>query len=270
MFDQQQVTNGTLWEALEVVPDTDYCWGIGGQMLWARKSEDEWLLASEPEAEVEPETQRTEARLRGKPEDLPWVRYIPSRETRRFRLLPCTPDRAVVVSSDTAVNILPQVSSLFYVDVPVWVRVVIGKKDEMMLGEFPSTVLSNTWFGDPMGGELCYTLRSMARRVLQELELSPDKAICPVLISNRSPAQVDFRKMCVHVERLRVYRCGDRLWTNQVHIEVVGEDQDNHVSFSRKTPNAGQKCELLTKERVPAERSMLHKGVSILKSFTSM
>lgn len=270
MHHQTQVMHSMSWEALEVEPETDYCWSIGGLKLWVRKSGDEWLLASERETEIEEEIKVLQAGPHEKPDELSWMRYIANQDTRRLRLLPCMPDRAVVVGSDTMVNILPQVVALFYVEVPVWSRVVIGKKENVILGEFPSSVLSNTWFGDPMGGELCYSLLSTARRDLVELEKLPDRAICPVRISNRSPAQVDFQKMCVHVERLRVYRCGGRLWTNQVHIGVFGEDQDNHVSFSRKAPDTDQKCELLTAERIPAERSLLHRGVSILKSFTAM
>jgi hypothetical protein len=258
------------WGALEAAPETDYHWSIGDLRLWVRASGDEWLVAAEQEGGDNEVVEPVEAGRIEKPAELPWVRYIAGEETRRLRLLPCMPDHSVVVGSDTLVNILPQSSGLFHVGVPVWVRVVIGRKERTVLAEFPSLQLSNTWFGDPMSGELCYSLRSRARRALRELETSPHRAVCPVRVFNRSPRQVDFQKMCVHVERLRVYRSPTRLWTNEVRIEIIGDDQVSQVAFSRKAPEIEQGCDLLTGERIPSERGLLQKGVSILKSFTSM
>ncbi len=270
MNNQDRVVKHISWEALDVEPETDCFWSVGGLRLWVRKAGDEWFIASEQDAGEEERPAPAEDERLEKPEDIPWIRYIVSEDTSRLRMLPCMPDRAAVVGSDTLVNILPQSGGLFYVGVPIWVRVVIGKKEKVVLAEFPSTVLSNTWFGDPMSGELCYSLRSRARRALGELETSFHRAVCPVRVFNRSPRQVDFQKMCVHVERLRVYKSPGRLWTNEVRIEIVGEDQSSQISFSRKAPEIERGCVLLTGERISSERGLLYKGVSILKSFTSM
>ena len=76
-------------------------------------------------------------------------------------------------------------------------RVSVGKTKPFVLKEEPTVVLSNTWFGDPMGGELCYALRTSARRSFDTLRKRPNRAICSVLIKNAFSTPLDFQRLCI-------------------------------------------------------------------------
>ncbi len=97
-----------------------------------------------------------------KPENLTWNRYIYKSELNIIRFVPYLPDRPVVVDPESPIRILPDNSALFFVSIPSWIRIFTGTQEKIMLLEVPAEVLSNTWFGDPMEGELCYSLKTLA------------------------------------------------------------------------------------------------------------
>ena len=257
-----------LWEPLTIKRDKDHYWQIGPLKIWLKKIKDEWLIAYEQSPRDLESTDITIAELREKPDTATWNRYV-CESPDSMQLLPTLQDRAVVVGSEMPVKILPGNSALFIVRIPVWVRIYAGEKKETMLTEIPTVHLSNTWFGDPMTGELCYSLTTTARRSIEEADHNPHRAICPVRIRNSSTSSLDFQKLSIHVEHLKVYAGKETLWTNEVKITFFGEDQPNKIDFSDKKPDLEKDCVLLSKERTPVDRSLLKKSVSFFKYFTS-
>jgi hypothetical protein len=120
-----------------------------------------------------------------------------------------------------------------------------------------------------MTGELCYSLKTKARRSIAETDTNPHKAVCPVTIDNRSTSPLDFQKFSVPVDSLKVYAGVKTLWTNEVKIIFHGENQPSRVEFSGKKPSVENDCTLLSAERIPMDRTLLKKSVSIFKYFTS-
>jgi len=259
-----------LWNPVPLEQERDYYLCIGPLALWIRRSGDEWLLASGQRVDDAP----TEAAAVAgeKPEEIEWTRFVLADESTTVQLLPVLPDRAVVVGSETAVKILPGNRALFFVSVPVWVRVtVVGKKKKRTaLSEIETVKLSNTWFGDPMTGELGYSLTTSARRTLEDSVPVGYRAVCPVLVKNAAAEPLDFQKLCIHVENLRVYGGVKRLWTNEVTITYTGPDQPALLSFSDRPPALEEESVLLSEERIPVSKSLLKKGVGILKYFTTL
>jgi hypothetical protein len=192
---------------------------------------------------------------------------VADEKTEVLQLAPSLQDRAVVVSSDITLKILPGSNALFFVGIPVWVRVHIGARKDTELAEIPTRILSNTWFGDPTTGELCYSLKSRAGRDIGHIPASPHKAICPVRLVNSSAGKLDFQKLNIHVEHLRVFAGKTRLWTNEVSIRFFGEDQPGQVDFPSKVPQFEKPLTLLTEERVPVSQSILKKSIGILRHF---
>ena len=80
---------------------------------------------------------------------------------------------------------------------------------------------------------------------------------------------MDFQKLCLNVEHLRIYQGEKQLWTNVINITNWSEDQLNQVDFSSDVPDFEKGCELLCKERIPVDKSLLKKSFSILKYFTN-
>ncbi|UCF17103.1 MAG: hypothetical protein JSW59_06510, partial [Phycisphaerales bacterium] len=142
-----------------------------------------------------------------------------------------------------------------------WVRITAGEGEEIELCEEPSVDLSNTWFGDPMSGELGYSLRSRARREISETRAEPHRALCPVTIRNTSPEQVKVERFCVHVAHLGVYPGESRLWTNGVQIAFRGEAEVSQVEYSEQPPGYEETGNVLSYPRTPVRTTLLKRSL---------
>ena len=259
----------TLWEPIKLKCEMDYLWEIGSLKLWVKKTEIEWLVAYEHQPGELYAGKQVAAQKVQKPEDLVWNRFVYEDPSCIIQLMPALHDRAVVISSETPIRMLPGNSALFFVSIPIWVRIYTGESKKAMLIEIPTITLSNTWFGDPMNGELCYSLSTHARRKVEDLEASPQRAVCPFYVRNKSTEQLEFQMMAVHVEHLKIYKDSDRLWTNEVYINFLSNDQLSQVNYSEKEPSIIQGCELMAEERVPLDNSIIKKSIGFLRSFSN-
>jgi hypothetical protein len=257
-----------LWSPVEVEKEKVYYWQIAQLKLWISKAADEIYVAHEQASDVSVEQKVVIAAERKKPEKIEWNRFIVEERSSIIQLNPAVPDRAVVVGSEAPVKILPETKAMFFVGIPIWVRLYIGENKKKEVSEIPTVILSNTWFGDPTGGVLCYGIKSRALRTMDELEESPGKAVCTVVVHNKSEVQLDFQKFCIHVENLKLYRGTKRLWTNEVSIDFFGEDQPSQIVLSQKKPEIEKDCTLICEERVPASTSLLQKSAGLFKYFT--
>jgi hypothetical protein len=258
-----------LWKPVRIEKNNTYFWEIGPLKLWLQKNIDEYLIGFEQSPEDTAQNSVTAAGLREKPETVTWNRFVYNNETDIIQVLPTMHDRAVLVGSEIPVKILPQSRALFFISVPIWLRVYAGKNKKAQLTEIPTVVLSNTWFGDTISGELCYGLKTRARRSLETMETLPNKVICPVQAKNLSQEQLDFQKLLVHVEHLKIYQGKTKLWTNEVTITYFSTDQPSQIDYSRKTPTFEEGCSLLSEERIPPDTSLLKKSFSFFKQFTN-
>ncbi len=256
-----------LWEPKKILDDQEYRWKIGLLDLWIKPMKMEWLVGYEYTAD------NSDVAVIGgpsqKPESVQWSRFIFSGATNYVQLSPVMPDRAVVVSAELPVKILPKSSAQFFIRIPVWVRVNAGNKMDTLLCEIPSMQLSNSWFGDVINGELCYSIDTHARYDVDPAQKYSGYAVCPVLIHNDSLGQIDFQQICVHVEHLRVFAGSEKLWTNEVTIRFFSNEQPSQVTFSEKKPSWEGGCKLISGERVPVTKSLLKKSFSILRYITS-
>lgn len=245
---------------------------IGPLLLWFRKIEDELHIACERLSEPDTVVDATgSATVNGvEPEGLDWGRWVVGDETNAFQVLPIMPDRPIVVRPELPVKIPTGHEALFFVSIPVWVRILAGEKKSIELCEVPVLILSNTWFGDPMSGKLCYSLRSRARRQIIDSESNPSRAICPVRIRNTSPKQLDIERLCVHVEHLKTYSGDMNLWTNEVTITFRGEDQVGKIDYSREQPAIEPIGEMLSEARTPIKETILKKSIGGFKLFSGI
>jgi hypothetical protein len=240
---------------------------IGPLLLWFRKTEDEMHIAFErlPEPDSIVDATGPEAVNGVESEELDWGRWIVGAEANIVQMLPIMPDRPVVVHPELPVKIPTGHEALFFVSIPVWVRVLIGEKKPIELCEVPVLILSNTWFGDTMSGQLCYSLRSRARRQIKDSEPNPSRAVCPVKIRNTSPRQLDIERLCVHVEHLKTYSGENSLWTNEVTTTFRGDDQVAKIDYSRGKPAFEPISEMLSEARSPVKETILKKSIGSFK-----
>jgi hypothetical protein len=257
-----------LWDPFPIKPRGVVYASLGPLEVWLRQLGEDWYVAyRRAEPEVQPSAPRT-LQPTGDLEELPWSRWVSTRTSERMRLVPALPDRSVVVRPRYPLNVPTGESVLFYVNIPLWVRVTVGETAELTLSEIPSVVLSNTWFGEPTAGELCYALKTKAQRDLEELSNHPYMVTCPVKVENLAPTDLEFQRICIRVEHLHVYRGLRRLWTNQVEVQFKGEDFASQISVIKYAPKLEGTSERLCAAREPVERSLLKKSFSVLRSLT--
>ena len=248
-------------------PDKQYGARIGPLMLWFKYSFDEIQIATDY---IEPDIDAIEGITfsivnESENESLNWKRWIVGNNNNSISILPIMPDRPVVVRPDVPVKIPEGNEVLFFVSIPTWAKIVVNNPKESTLCQEPSVMLSNTWFGDPMSGELCYSLRTTARRQIIKTNPKPHSAVCPVCIRNTGKSQLDVDRLCIHVDYLNIYRGAKRLWTNEVSINFRGEDIASKIEYIQKDPNYEKIDEMICKAEKPWEKTVFKKVCGHLK-----
>jgi hypothetical protein len=200
--------------------------------------------------------------------NLDWKRWVVGNACDQVLILPTLPDRPVVVRPDVPVKIPAAQEALFFFTIPAWARIVAVKPQKIVLFEEPSIVRSNTWFGDLMAGELCYSLRSRARRYIADIEAKPHRVACPVRIRNVTDSQFDVERFCVHVEYLNIYKGTRRLWTNEVLMSFQGEDTANKIEYSQSAPGYEAVAGIISEARTQLKQTLLKKSLGTFKSLT--
>ena len=244
---------------------------IGPLQLWLRRKGDELHIASERQTDLENLTKATPPKLLvgQEPDDLDWGRWV-YEKCNEVVLTPVTPDRPVVVRPEVPVRIPPGQQALFFVSIPLWIRISVGDGEKIQLCEKASVKLSNIWFGDPMSGELCYSLRRRARRDISDSQVVPHRAVCPVTIRNEAISQVEIERFCLHVEHLSVCLGASRLWTNGVQINFKGEDEISLLEYSKNPPTYEATEKVLSEPRIPVKKSLLKRSIGNLGLFSGI
>ena len=170
-----------------------------------------------------------------KPPKLEFSRWIVGKETNCFRFLPIVPNRPIVVRMEMPVNLPPQQKAVFFVSIPVWIRIIAEQKPPVELCEIPTVTRSNSWFGDTVSGQLCYSLITHARRDISAKKTERYRMVCPVEIHNKATTVLNIDHLCVHVEHLDIYEGSPRLWTTQVRISYLGQGQGQPDRISART-----------------------------------
>jgi hypothetical protein len=251
-----------LWEQEGIERNAVVYRRVGPLALWLRRNDVEWHVAAErlPSEASEP----------GDAADLEWRRWSAGNETDRFRLQPVMPDRSVVARPEATVSLLPGHSALFYVSIPVWVAVNVGEGEGLRLCEEPAVALSSTWFGEPTSGELCYSLRTRARRTLADGDERVHRAVCPLHVTNGAEEQLEMAHICIRSEHLTLYEGLDQLWTNQVRVQFRGDKEESRVDYDDRPPEECGAASALTLPRVMPQSGLLRKSVATLDFLTGV
>ncbi len=251
-----------LWQPQTLKPDLQYLAQLGPLQLWVQKQEDEiyvhCLRGSEDqtdEASALTETQEPPAM------GAELSRWIVDHKTETLQLRPVLPDRAIVVRTGIKVKVPAGKTALFFVSIPLWLRLQTADSPATQLGDYPSVIRSNIWFGDVASGELCYSLISRAHRHVDVQTHPIFKAICPVKIRNLSKECLDIERFCVHVQHLSLYQSQRPLWTNEVTVTFQGRNVESKIDYARQKPSHEQNLKLITPLRVPLKERLLKRSL---------
>ena len=238
---------------------------FGPMQIWVRRQNHDWLTFNRRDSEQNHDfTFTTEGDL--PPADTVWNRYAFREEEDQVSLKPAFPDRSLVVRPKTPLQLPPKNEVTFYISIPLWVRLQFGSQNPVVVENLPTVVLSNTWFGLPTEGELCYALKTGAVRELSQATVGEYRAICSLTMKNESAEVFPVTKICLPTRYLSLYQGQTRLWTNSMEIVHQGPNRTGLLRPQSKPPGHEDCPEcLLTAAKKPKE-DLVHRTFSGFRS----
>ena len=185
------------------------------------------------------------------PEDTEWIRWPVPTSTDRVRFFPVLPPRPVVVEPDLSFRLLAGARARVFVRVPLWVRVELEGRPDVGLTEVPSVLLSDTWWGSLADGELCYGLRTTARREVTSEIFSPHLVVCPLQLANGAQTELAVEKIAVRVDHLSLFADEGRLWADVTRVRYRGVEEGSDIEMSGTMPAEAPDAVRVAAPRVP-------------------
>jgi hypothetical protein len=259
----------SVWSPVEIGDRQCAAWRFSPHSFYVERVENQWHVLSLPETGGAEDITDSPAcsffQNIEKPESTAWRHFL-LHEHRPLQAIPAMPDRPIVIRSDRPLTLLPGESALFYLHIPVFFKLTALGSRRSTVCEEPIEVMCKTWFGDPLTGEICYSLATRLHQTLHSVPFSGFEAVCPLFISNESDTGLAFSKICLHTEAVAVYK-GSRLWTNQISVVFKGSEQTTQIQIDRNAPAYENALELVCEAREQTESRLTRRSFSMFKYF---
>ena len=199
-------------------------------------------------------------------EDSGWTRIITDSPSGTLTVQPAVPDRAVVVQSPDEIIIPVKQSAVFFIEIPLVLRLKIKSNPDILINDIPTGFFSNTWYGDFAEGILAYSSNTIISSEILK-DIPPSSAVARITVSNKSNSPVKFRKIAVYAQNLNIYSSADNmLWTDNSSI-TFSNNNEIKISIDKK-PQEGKKT-LFFNEKYSQEKNIIKKSFTvIMKSVT--
>lgn len=253
------------WEPKTLEAEDSARWTLGPLSLWVRRRRHEWWVYAERDGAND----LTMGFSRGRPpkETAAWKRWAFTEGAKTVRMVPVTPNRSVVARPETGLRIPPGNEVVFFVSIPFWLQIWVGEEQRTLLTEETARVLSNTWFGEPTEGELCYSLKTGASRSLEGVKRGSYRFVCPLVTTNQSTEELNFQKVCLPVPYLQLYRGERRLWSNRISLSYLGKSRFSAVAFDAEPPEYENVHGPLGEPRLRERKGFFRRSFESLRSF---
>ena len=199
------------------------------------------------------------------PEPSEWTRYVLPGKESVIELQPTTPDRPIIVRPLNSFKVFPGAEATVYTSIPAWVIVKLPQKKGKTITEFPLVTLSETWFGDPTEGELCYAAVTRALRNFQPELVNPYRIVCQLDVLNKSNEELHVEKFCFRVGHLSLFKNDDRLWADVTRIEFDGSEQHSNIRMTGRSPEIANGAKLITVPRESQKKGIRKKTFQLMK-----
>jgi hypothetical protein len=211
------------------------------------------------------------------PQGTEWARWATPGGESQIVLRPALPERTLVIQPELPFRLLPRAEARVFVRVPLSVRVELpppagegGSGAGPLLTQFATFVLSDTWWGDVMDGELAYWVPTTARRVLRPELHQPHLAVCPLNLINRSGTELGVEKLALRVAHLSLFDWeGAGLWGDETRVTYQGSSEGSQVEMSGQAPPESLGGRLVVPPREPLQRGIRARTFDRLRSFSS-
>ena len=266
----------SIWKSHQFELQQSNGYRIGPLQFWIKRSENEWLIGrSYDEAyrayDVGSDTYEGQASLieEAAPEDLEFERWVAAKSEQSIRLVPVLPDRPMVARTVTPLHVPVGHKAIVYLQLPLWVRIEMGPaKKPITLCEIPTVKNSNTWFGDPVSGELCYSLKTLAKSEAPGDRIEPHRALAMVSIVNENTEELlRFERICVRAPLLSLYQADGKFWSNDVRMTFKGGAHGDDVRYLHHKPDMAKNSRLISEAREADKQGILKSGIADIKSW---
>jgi hypothetical protein len=257
-----------IWEEFKVEDGKFYFRQIGPLQLWIQRQFDEWKVGWDYKSR-DINSISAEVLDKIKETDITWHRKVVRKNPDTARLIPVMPDRPVVVKPEAELKIAKNAEAIFFIRIPMWLTLCTGTNYSDILYEIPSVVLSNTWFGEPNEGELCYSMKTFARRSLEGVEPRVHQVICPIHVKNTADDYLIFKRLCIQGSHLGIYQSDNETWTNKIHVQFRGEDTESAIKFEDAPPKTGKKVMMIGQPRKRVTKGFARKSFDTFKQLAN-
>ncbi|MDD5728467.1 MAG: hypothetical protein PHV59_07895 [Victivallales bacterium] len=140
------------------------------------------------------------------------------------------PDRPVVLRPDVPQKITPGQRVSAYCSIPLMIEVSLNNA---RLEEYPTVILSKTWFGEPDNGVSGYSLKSQIVSSPDKLSRVRMQAQCSLEIENRSSELLCFDRLCLRTEYMSLFKTSGKaeLTTSQCRLVYAGKERVGRISY---------------------------------------
>ena len=198
-----------------------------------------------------------------------WQRWAAPMESH-IEVRPAVPDRLLVVSHEHRYHLPPRGETRFYVRIPLFVQVVLRSEvGEVVIADVPSIVLSDTWWGTHIEGELSYWLTTKARVELTDDLFLPHLGMCPFRLLNDSPEALPVERFAVRVPHLTLFSEAGHNWTDEVNVRYEDSPEGSEIRFATSAPAEARAAGLIASPRVESERGFRARTFDRLRSLSS-
>jgi hypothetical protein len=245
-----QVPDRGFWAPVTLPPGARRGWRAGALRLWVERSRHAWHVATARDTSAAGASGPLEFTAAGEPPaDAQRQTWVAAAAADSVRLEPALPPRPIVVLPPQPTAVLPGGSLLCFIPVPVWLRIRLGSEAGETLGEEAAEVLSSSWLGDPVEGELCYSLRAGLERDAGRLPPDGHRVICPLRIRNEGTTTLRLDRFCLRVPHLDIFLGASRLWANTGAVVWHGEEIVAQFHFEDGPPSFEPGCQRLAAAR---------------------
>ncbi len=186
-----------------------------------------------------------------------------------FSILPALPERTLVLKPKNNLSISSGTTFKFYVYLPTTFQLFSGDaKPENKVFEHALKDLSSTWFGETNDGELCYVLYSSFDTTINARKTGSSFVVCPIEIANRSKEILEVKRLAVRCMHLNIYSDGHMLISNKVKINYHGLETISDIRFDKNATSSIPKLKLLTKARVPEDKTIFKRSFQLIRHIT--
>lgn len=256
------------WGDVTIEVDSTALWQIGPLKIAVRRLPHEWLIAYDYAGEADDEMTWSYESSDLDPssgEFSQLFRYVFQSTTEHLTILPALADRSVVSRPNTPFTVAAAETANLYISTPLWFKVATGSPPQALL-EVAVRRPSDTWFGpSTLEGETCYAIRTHGRLNLENLTVSPNRAVTEIHIHNGTTAPLPVERLNLPVPYLSLYQMPDGLLRTET-VTVVQERGASLAEFNieQELPLEAAGARLIAGPREEAHKGMLIRAFSAL------